>query len=1420
MAGAFSALNSFASQGQLLEIFTKGEGAQSTRIEGTIKSICEDGLIIESSTGTEYIPSSEILKWKILNFSADNGHQTLTDKITEKPEKKAYSNSADPVDIELLFSGIPNLERPEPCFDAKIIDEDYKKEIDRWSNRYQYAKKVCEPARMAQEVQSVSELAENILSGELFFLAGFFAEIGGLGLQRAKHYYTKGLELEDHSSAIALALLHIQENKWEQAAKVLIRTVLKIKNGNTAGIIRALGQCIMKLDNKMIEGLGTILTMELDDQALNIARRLIALISKDDQQAYKAAMEGNIDTLQKTKLGSALFTELNMEPSELMQKKKTLIKEKPEIKQEIIRDGHISTYFNIRNFGFIVEKSTGQTWFFHKKSVESENLLVELIRGNVRQEVKFKGNPDSGSGKYPTATNIVMHIENNVLGDIVAKRAPLSVRLSGIPRDGSSYAKAKEAEQLNQLEIAYNYFYDEINMKGQHYRSAIKDLAALVNRMEKPNEAIDILDKYRHEYDNAEQSSLDQMMVGFLVKASRYKDAAILLSKIAKKTTIKTKRIDYLRQEAYCYYAAGQFKTAIDKLEALPQDNSTAYLLQKVRKALEDGISTDVPDGLYEEGSLSTLAKGLSAIARSHLEKCEFKGTDERSREKGSFGKRDYEQVRTLLSTIKGRRPRDRAQYLLSLAALCEKIPDIDRNTQMHTYLMWYFSALAEAAMSEDLEIDVIRCYCIESLQFHSTHPRKNIENAWILLLGTYLSSKIGANTLLDKNRENHGAFIFKIFTENSNDWMCFKKHAPYYKHTIPIAYNELENYFKKYGLDFDLEKSLDEEKNRSRYIENKLRGIMSIEFSIDFFRRANEHLMACINRMLFDLDITRFNNIISIFRQCAEYLQDFDFREIEAKYLRLEAEISRNIDEIEKLPTILSYEKILPCLEMLLSLLKDNYNQIIDSTPELEVRNVLDNDFYVVNNEYVSLRILLESKKENSPPIEAISLSIENGKSEPCHSPDPLYGGQRREIELLITPTKKQITDQAFSVNIIVDYRTKKGNNEKLGPFPVAVRLGKAGSFKEITNPYSRYAGGSPIDDDNMFYGRAEIINKVINCISSGSLGQCFVIYGQKRSGKSSVLNQIEKKINDSLLFLKLSAGNFSPDNLLASFARLLIQEMKFALEDRNAKIPDEWPKSSEIATNPVEHIREACYLIANMRYRIVVAIDEFTYIYENELDRVYYFMRAWKALLESQKFNAILVGQDTMPRFIQKYPNEFGFIHDVRLTYLNEEEAYNLATKPILLDGKSRFRGKALQKLFFLTAGNPFFLQITCDRLVRHLNSLRAEFVTEADIDQVVRSMTLGAESLPPERFDALVSAAGESMDIVPRNDLWKLLSRIARESIQTGWCYRNILENMTNVEIAIKDLMDRKILLADGERLKIHVELFTKWLQANQQ
>src|SRR5262249_61955960 len=77
------------------------------------------------------------------------------------------------------------------------------------------------------------------------------------------------------------------------------------------------------------------------------------------------------------------------------------------------------------------------------------------------------------------------------------------------------------------------------------------------------------------------------------------------------------------------------------------------------------------------------------------------------------------------------------------------------------------------------------------------------------------------------------------------------------------------------------------------------------------------------------------------------------------------------------------------------------------------------------------------------------------------------------------------------------------------------------------------------------MFFGRQELLDRIYSELTSGPLGQCFVLYGQKRSGKSSVLRQLAKRLGPPNLAVHLSLGTIDTAKAERSFVQACIDAL-----------------------------------------------------------------------------------------------------------------------------------------------------------------------------------------------------------------------------------------------------------------------------------
>jgi len=891
--------------------------------------------------------------------------------------------------------------------------------------------------------------------------------------------------------------------------------------------------------------------------------------------------------------------------------------------------------------------------------------------------------------------------------------------------------------------------------------------------------------------------------------------------------------LELLRSEAKCYFFDNELNLAIRKLKNIlvdhPNDEATINLLNQVEEAKKSGEKLDSRTNPFRVNNEPLIKLyNITPIAEKLINNCTYRGLDDRDIIDRKFTKQSIRSVKNILENLKGRRPRDRSDYQLTLVKVYHENPDLEENKKIKFLtLRWCFNGYALAESSELGNLDVVRTYCIEGLLIkllpndHGNdfeNEKDDQQNSVAILLATYIKGK----EIVDGfNLHAKGALpnVLKRLQTESDALIELQKHIPFYLSKIPDAIDLLRDFINENGFSIELPSH---EKAKIDQIQRcwDLNENLDFEkFTTHNLKKMSETCKKLLGNLPFELDGNRLEQFIYTLDGLSEYIIAREFGSKENLYLKISQLLKDLEKEWEKNPTHFSYEVLFSCVKELHKTLEKDFSNISSEAPSLELKNILEGDFYSLEDTgFISLRLTLLSKDVSRPPIESISLHWLDNEYKPCHWEGVLNGGQSKEFELKIKP-KLVNKDDALDITITIEYKNNNGAKTLAQSFLIAVRLSDRQNFKEINNPYVQYAGGNPIVNYEMFFGRSNLLNKIINNCTN-SIGHCFVLYGQKRSGKSSVLNKVENIIsqNNKVIFVKFTVGSIADHEIFKSFTNKFLIELNYKLEDiKLSNIFIEMENKSLV--EPFDKIRYITRLLNKKGFVVVMAIDEFTYIYEKEnFQEKLNFMRNWKALLEIGSFNAIIIGQDTMPRFKNDYPNEFGMTHDERLTYLTEEETYDLATRPIMLDGKSRYRGGSLKRLFDLTAGSPFFLQIILSKLVIHLNAKTSPYVTEADIESIEKKLTIGSEAITKDKFDPLITAAGKSANIVDPQIILKILHRISTVSDDSKVITIDNIKDINNWEHAIEDLTEREVIYNVNGALKIRVKLFALWLKNN--
>jgi len=361
------------------------------------------------------------------------------------------------------------------------------------------------------------------------------------------------------------------------------------------------------------------------------------------------------------------------------------------------------------------------------------------------------------------------------------------------------------------------------------------------------------------------------------------------------------------------------------------------------------------------------------------------------------------------------------------------------------------------------------------------------------------------------------------------------------------------------------------------------------------------------------------------------------------------------------------------------------------------------------------------------------------------------------------------------------------------------------------------------------MFKGREKEIQDISALLRDAEEpGVGIAIYGQKRVGKTSMRERISQQLelDDRLVIADLdSLGSVtpasSPDGSTRLIATLLFEILHRIHKRRHQDALFKPDREKFIANDQpvlefIHKVEE--WLEDNPTLRLVVLIDEFqffdSWIRTGALHPS--FMHALKALIERRLFHLVIIGQNAVARIIKEHANVFGVFKRVHVTYLEADDARKLIIEPILLNGGSRYREQAVDRILELTGCSAFYIQKFCYRLVDHMNSERANLVTEADVE-VIREKML--ESLSDEDFENLEASGYTDPGSPERGDYQQALLALAKAS-QEGTAPFDRIKSFYDGESGqlkdlLKDLVDRKVIRQESASYSIIVRLYQDWL-----
>lgn len=352
--------------------------------------------------------------------------------------------------------------------------------------------------------------------------------------------------------------------------------------------------------------------------------------------------------------------------------------------------------------------------------------------------------------------------------------------------------------------------------------------------------------------------------------------------------------------------------------------------------------------------------------------------------------------------------------------------------------------------------------------------------------------------------------------------------------------------------------------------------------------------------------------------------------------------------------------------------------------------------------------------------------------------------------------------------------------NTDKRTEYADEVRFYEtAAEFELIPNPY---IVGHPVKSAQMFFGRDDVFHFIERNLSGTEQDRTIVLYGERRTGKTSLLYQlVQGRLGERYLATLIDMQALV---MLVESTADFLDEIVYQLEPviEAAAIAVDVP-DIEGADAPMRafdrFLSQLCGALDERR--LLIIFDEFelieTKIADGTLDTT--LLDYFRSIIQHRdNLVFIFTGTHRLEEMSHDYWSTlFNIAVSRKITYLSEVEATRLIRQPVR--GLLAVDDLAVEKIIRLTSGHPYFIQLICWALVNHCNEHRRNYATINDVnDALVAMLTTGEayfayiwqQATPAEQLviAGLAHAAGDDGWTVPDDVVRRLQERVPRATI----------------------------------------------------
>ncbi len=419
------------------------------------------------------------------------------------------------------------------------------------------------------------------------------------------------------------------------------------------------------------------------------------------------------------------------------------------------------------------------------------------------------------------------------------------------------------------------------------------------------------------------------------------------------------------------------------------------------------------------------------------------------------------------------------------------------------------------------------------------------------------------------------------------------------------------------------------------------------------------------------------------------------------------------------------------------------------------------------------------------------------------------LARGQAERVEFLIEPLVSDSVRLKFDVSY--DDLENLGNQRRFFETVEFRQIVGNRAFHPLRpNPY---IVGRPLSADDPFYGRDDVFARLESSLRGAHQDNVIVLIGPRRMGKTSILRRLHRYLGEDYVPVLIDLQGIIGSGEVSFFSEL-VADIRDELEEQGIEVKE--PPMDVFINDPGYAFRRV-FLKSVQRAveerRLLLMFDELEVLEERICngDLKPEILPYFRSLMQHEKnISFVFAGTHRLDELTWDYWGVlFNLAIYLEVGHLSEEELKSLLEEPT--SDSFTIDPLALDKLWQLTNGHPYFSQLMARQLVDFRNHQQLTWITAQDVNAVANQVVVKGRLHMSYLFEGVSQT--ERMLVFAVEELHR------SKGLATLAGARRHLEDQGyesgDMSASLKQLVRKNILAENGGMLTFRMELLRLWL-----